>query len=307
MHTIVMTGATSGFGAQAARAMTERDDRQLIIGSRSTPPDPSEDVLELDVTDLDSVRRFAAAVVRRIDPHGIDALVLNAGIILADDTSRTAAGIETTFCANHLAPYLIARLLLPHLAEGGRMVFTTSGTHDPATGAGLAVPRHADAELLAHPERDPNRHTIPAQAGQHAYTASKLCTVLTVRALNALPDSVSRSISAIAFDPGQVFGTGLARDLGRLRRTAWSVLGTPVGAPLRRLSPTLNSRAQAGAALARLALGSTSPPDGHHRYAALRRGQITWIEPSELARRDDVAEALWSASARMVGMQASLT
>ncbi|MEE4022464.1 SDR family NAD(P)-dependent oxidoreductase [Gordonia sp. PKS22-38] len=307
MHTIVMTGATSGFGALAARAMTEHDDVRLIVGSRSAPANPRGDVLELDVTDLDSVRRFADVVVRRLDPPGIDALVLNAGVILADDTSRTTAGIETTFCANHLAPYLIARLLLPHLAEGGRMMFTTSGTHDPTTGAGLAVPRHADAELLAHPERDPDRHTNPAQAGQHAYTASKLCTVLTVRALNALPDSASRSISAIAYDPGQVFGTGLARDLGRLRRTAWSVLGTPVGVPLRRLSPTLNSRAQAGTALARLALGSTSPPDGHHRYAALRRGRITWIEPSALARRGDVAESLWSASARMVGMQASLT
>lgn len=32
---------------------------------------------------------------------------------------------------------------------------TTSGAHDPATGAGLTQPRHADAELLAHPDRDP--------------------------------------------------------------------------------------------------------------------------------------------------------
>src|SRR5258708_961741 len=36
-------------------------------------------------------------------------------------------------------------------------------------------------------------------------------------------------------------------------------------------------------------------------YASLVKHRVTWPEPSELARRDDVMKALWRASAVMVG------
>jgi hypothetical protein len=67
------------------------------------------------------------------------------------------------------------------------------------------------------------------------------------------------------------------------------------------LVPRFNSVEAAGGALADLALGKTRPPAGHI-YAALRRGRITWPEPSDLARRDDVMEALWRDSAALVGL-----
>ncbi|MPZ54880.1 MAG: hypothetical protein GEU79_19505 [Acidimicrobiia bacterium] len=105
----------------------------------------------------------------------VDALVLNAGMVLPDVTGRTVDGFETTFAVNHLAHYLLLRLLLTALADQAIVVLTTSGTHDPANNAVLAPPRHADAELLAHPDRD----TRVPKAGEHAYTASRLCTVLT--------------------------------------------------------------------------------------------------------------------------------
>jgi hypothetical protein len=105
----------------------------------------------------------------------------------------------------------------------------------------------------------------------------------------------------IAFDPGQVFGTGLARDLAVPLRIAWAVLGTPLGGPLWRLNQNLNTRAAAGQALARLALGTVTPPEGRI-YAALRRGRFTWPDPSLLARRDDLAHKLWIDSARLAGL-----
>ena len=140
-------------------------------------------------------------------------------------TGRTVDGFETAFAVNHLAHYLLLRLLLPSLAHGAIVVLTTSGTHDPDTKAGLAPPRHADADLLAHPERDPDRDTKPNKAGQHAYTASKLCAVLTARSLSEHPDVRARGIRAVAYCPGQVFGTGLAKSLALPLRTAWAVLG----------------------------------------------------------------------------------
>lgn len=297
MTTIVMTGGSAGFGAIAVQRLTQSAGTRLLVGARS----PSADTVPLDLTRLDSVRAFARSVGEQLDDTRIDALLLNAGTVLPDDTGRTADGYETTFAVNHLAHYLLMRLLMPALADEARVVLTTSGTHDPATGASLAVPRHADAELLAHPDRDPDRHTRQRKAGEHAYTASKLCTVLTARSLHAHPDIQARRITVIAYDPGQVFGTGLARDLATPLRIAWAVLGTPLGAPLRRLNRNLNTRTAAGQALAKLALGTVTPREGR-TYAALRRGQLTWPDPSALARRDDLAQALWINSARLVGL-----
>jgi NAD(P)-dependent dehydrogenase (short-subunit alcohol dehydrogenase family) len=270
MTTIVMTGGNSGFGAMTAQQLTRQPSTRLLLGART----PSDDAIPLDLTSLDAVRAFAGSVRERLGDSRIDALVLNAGGIRPDDTGRTGDGYETTFVVNHLAHYLLLRLLLPALADGARLVLTTSGTHDPATGASLATPRHADAALLAHPDRDTGRHPERKKAGEHAYTASKLCAVLTARFLTQHPDIQPRRITAVAYDPGQVFGTGLARDLSLPRRIAWSVLGTPLGAPLRRLKRDLNTRAAAAQGLADLVLGSVHPPQGRS-YAALRRATLT--------------------------------
>ena len=217
---MVMTGGTSGLGAIAAERLMLSGNARLILGARR--PTSVGESIPLDLTELDSVRAFAASVRERLGDTPVDSLVLNAGVIRPDITGRTVDGFETTFAVNHLAHYLLLRLLLPALADRAIVVLTTSGTHDPANHAGLAPPRHADAELLAHPDRDPDRDPRPRKAGEHAYTASKLCAVLTARSLSAHPEVQTRRLTVVAYDPGQVFGTGLAKDLsfpcGRLGR-----------------------------------------------------------------------------------------
>jgi NAD(P)-dependent dehydrogenase (short-subunit alcohol dehydrogenase family) len=300
VSTMVMTGGTSGFGAIAAERLTLSGNTRLILGARL--PTSVGESIPLDLTELDSVRAFATSVCERLGETPVDALVLNAGGVLPDVTGRTVDGFETTFAVNHLAHYLLLRLLLPTLADGATVVLTTSGTHDPANRAGLAPPRHANADLLAHPDRDPDRDPRPRKAGEHAYTASKLCAVLTARWFSELPDVQARRLTVVAYCPGQVYGTGLTKDLSFPRRIAWSLLGTPVlGWPLRRFNHNLNSRTAAGNALADLALGLSTPPNGR-TYAALRRGRLTWPDPSEQARRDEPAQALSNDSARLVGL-----
>ncbi|WP_222871093.1 hypothetical protein [Nonomuraea sp. PA05] len=331
MSTIVMTGGTSGFGAVAAGRLARTGGVRLILGSRRSGPfrlagaGPGSgsgtfrpagagsgsgtfrpagavELLPLDLARLTSVRAFAASLRELLGGTSVDALLLNAGMILPDVTGRTTDGFETTFAVNHLAPYLLARLLLPVLEDKAVVVLTTSGTHDPATGASLTPPRHADARLLAHPDRDPGLDLRPAKAGEHAYTASKLCAVLTARSLAAGRDGGGRRLSVVAYDPGQVFGTGLAKDLRLPLRAAWAVLGSPVlRRPLSRLNPHLNSRTAVGDALADLALKLAAPPDGHV-YAALRHARLTWPDPSEAARGAGQARALWDDSARLVGL-----
>jgi NAD(P)-dependent dehydrogenase (short-subunit alcohol dehydrogenase family) len=296
MRTIVMTGGTSGFGAVTSDLISATPDTRLLLGARGTAPDGIES-LPLDLMKLSGVRSFAASVVERLGGAEIDALVLNAGTLNRDVDGRTPDGFETTFTVNHLAQYLLLRLLLGNLARGATVILTTSGTHDPAEGASLPIPQHADARLLAHPDRDRSGQDKPGLAGRRAYTASKLCNVLTARAVAAVPEAQARQITGIAYCPGQTPGTGLVRNMPLPLRTAWRVFGSP----LRMLVPQFNSREAAGQALADLALGRIRPPAGGY-YAALRRGELTWREPSELARRDDVMYELWRDSANLAGV-----
>jgi NAD(P)-dependent dehydrogenase (short-subunit alcohol dehydrogenase family) len=244
------------------------------------------------------VRSFASAVEQRLGGTRIDALVLNAGRA-GHAGRRTADGFETTFAVNYLAHYLLLRLLMPRLAADARVVLTTSGTHDPAERAPLPTPRHADARLLAHPDRDPERDASARTAAGRAYTSSKLCIVLLARAFATRPEAIARRFTVVAYDPGRTPGTGLMRDSGAALNLLWRALGAPL---LWRLVPRANSRSQAGCMLGDLALGSVAPPRGRV-YAALRRGRLTFPALSEHAHRDDWMELLWQDSAALLGLE----
>lgn len=180
----VMTGGTSGFGAVAATELTDAGVEVLHLSRR-----PGPGTVTADLARLDSVVAGAEALDALRGEREIDALVLNAGMVRFDDEGRTGDGLETTFAVNYLAHFVLLRALLPALARDALVVVTTSGTHDPETGAGFATPRHASARLRAHPEDDPDRDPRTKRAGEHAYTASKLCLVLLARVVRADPTS----------------------------------------------------------------------------------------------------------------------
>jgi 2-alkyl-3-oxoalkanoate reductase len=296
MRTIVMTGATSGLGAVAAGRILAAPDTRLLLGARRAGP-PGAETLELDLARLDSVRSFAARVRERLGGDDIDALVLNAGRAGRAE-HPTLDGFEPTFAINHLAHYLLLRLLEDRLAPRATVVLTTSSTHDPDQKAPIPPPRHAHAWLLAHPDRDPERDQTPRDAHGRAYTSSKLCNLLTARALAASRQAREQQLTVVAYDPGRTPGTGLMRDQGRAINALWKLLGSRL---LRPAVPHANSPEAAGGALAELALGATPPPPGRV-YASLRTSGLEWPEPSELARRDDVMHALWRDSAELVGL-----
>lgn len=282
-----MTGGTSGLGQIAARRIGAEPGTRLLLGARGG----GERGLPLDLSRLASVRDFAGAVERETGTSEIDVLVLNAGTQFARADGRTEDGFETTFAVNHLAHYLLLRLLLPKLAPGATVVITTSDTHDPKV-IPFGAPRTLDPESLAHP---PSRGDTRFGTGFRAYAASKLGNLLTARALAVLPETAERRLRAIAYNPGLTPGTGLARGYPVWGRLAF-MAGKAV-APLARLATV----EQAGDALADLALGRAVPPPGRV-YASLVRRQVTWPDPSELARRDDVMRLLWRESARMTGL-----
>jgi len=147
-HIIVMTGATSGLGAAALKRLTAQPNTEIIVGARGSRDIAGATVLPLDLSSLESVRTFAEAVKERLGDAQINALILNAGAQFRQE-QRSADGFEMTVAVNHLAHYLLARLLMPCMAEGGRLVITTSDTH----GQWPLAPKTLDPEALAHPQK----------------------------------------------------------------------------------------------------------------------------------------------------------
>lgn len=223
-------------------------------------------------------------------------LVLNAGAQYLNVDQRSAGGFEITVVVNHLAHYLLARRLLPTMAEGGRLVITTSDTHDPAIMP--LAPRTLDPQALAHPEK-----TGGLGAGMRAYAASKLCNLLTARSLDALDQVRDHGITVIAYNPGLTGGTALSRSQPRLAQ-ALSPLMFPLFGLLARFRSQyyMGTPERAGEVLAELASGNVTPPPGRV-YVSLVRGEVTFPDPSELARSDDARDRLWRESEGMTGVR----
>src|ERR1700726_4098813 len=170
MNTIVMTGATSGIGKGAAEQIRKTPGVQLVIGARVAPPDGRE-VLPLDLAHLESVRAFVQQAEAWLGDRPINGLVLNAATQFGNIDQRTVDGFETTFAVNHLAHYLLLRLLTPRLAQNAVVVITTRNSHDPLTNP-LAPPTHADALPAGSTPRRTGPQNAPGTGG-HA----RLCGV----------------------------------------------------------------------------------------------------------------------------------
>lgn len=293
---IVMTGATGGIGAEALNHFTKLNNIKVYVGARGsgrTLPEGAE-AFPLDLSSLQSVRSFADAVKQRLANAKIDVLVLNAGIQAADHGRRSEEGFELTFATNHLSHYLLARLLEPNLAQGGRIIITTSDAHDPKViGFG---PKTINIAELTHP-------TEHSPKGMALYAVTKLCNLLTARSLEK-EFGMHRNIDVIAFNPGLSGDTSLMGKQSALVK----LLLPPVRLLFYAISifkPAffMGTAKRSGESLAELALGKVILPAGKI-YASLVRGKLTFPDPSTLAQSDSVRDLLWKESAKLVGLPA---
>jgi NAD(P)-dependent dehydrogenase (short-subunit alcohol dehydrogenase family) len=288
MKTVVMTGGTAGFGAVAAKRIADTPNTKLILGARDTK-NSWTDALQLDLARLSNVRSFVQALTKNLGRKKIDILILNAGAQFANTRQRTEDGFESTFAINHLAHYLLLRLLTPSLAQNATVVITTSDVHDPNMNP--LGPKKLDPETLAHPNGK-GKGFIP---GFRAYSSSKLCDLLTARAFEASTGAQTNGMRVIAYNPGLTPDTSLYR--------AWPWWGKLMMASAYAVRPLagINTIEQAGNAIADLALGTIVPPTGRI-YASLVKGRLTWPDPSELAQSNAATKELWAESAHMVGL-----
>ena len=137
---VIVTGANSGVGYEAARAFAIKG-AHVVFASRSQEraeaavaklrqqsPDVTVEIILLDLADLAAVHEFARSYNAHHDR--LDILVNNAGI-MAIPYRQTADGFEMQFGTNHLGHFALTGLLLePILAtEGARVVTVSSMLH----------------------------------------------------------------------------------------------------------------------------------------------------------------------------------
>jgi len=141
-RTVVVTGANSGLGFEATRALADHgatvvmacrsEDRAESAAAevRETVPDAEFDVRACDLASLASIRSFAEAFLADYDD--LHALCNNAGV-MAIPRSETEDGFETQFGVNHLGHFALTGHLLDRVvATPGetRVVTHSSGLHE---------------------------------------------------------------------------------------------------------------------------------------------------------------------------------
>jgi 3-hydroxy acid dehydrogenase / malonic semialdehyde reductase len=123
--TAIVTGASSGIGASTVRKLREAGVR-VAAGARRLERVEADVALPLDVTDEASSEAFVVAAVAELG--GIDILFNNAGLALGrapfdESTPEDEAAVIHTNVDGVLR---ITRLCLPHIRDGGHILFMGS-------------------------------------------------------------------------------------------------------------------------------------------------------------------------------------
>ncbi|XP_073526414.1 uncharacterized protein [Phyllobates terribilis] len=212
--TAIITGATSGIGAETARVLAKRGAR-LVLPARSYKaaeeararilaeiPAAQVIVMALDLSSLASVRKF----VREFESMDLplNLLISNAGKF-SHQHAISEDGIEMTFATNYLGHFLLTKLLMTKMAETaketgvqGRVVNVTSGIHTWFSGDMFEY-----LKLITKSKSDYD--------ATRAYSLSKLANVLHTKELSRKFKEMEANVSVNCVHPG-IVRTRITRD-----------------------------------------------------------------------------------------------
>ena len=136
----IVTGANSGIGYETALALADKGATVIMacrnlekantaeLQCRQAIPGSDIRVMQLDLADLESVRRLSAAF--HVEYERLDLLINNAGVMFPP-YGKTAQGFETQFGVNHLGHFALTGLLLDLLLQtpGSRVATVSSMLH----------------------------------------------------------------------------------------------------------------------------------------------------------------------------------
>ena len=261
---VLVTGASSGIGLVAARALAAQGATVVMHGRNAAKTAAAaatvKGKVETAIADLSSmaqVRKLAADIKSRF-PR-LDVLLNNAGAI-NQKRIATADGFELTFAANHLAYFLLTTELLPLLGPGARIVNVAS-----------------EASRAAKLDLD-DLQGERGYSGWTAYANSKLENILfTFELARRLP----KGVTANALHPGAI-ASNFAQNAGWMG-VAWKLF-----------SPFL--RTEEKGARTSIYLASSPEVEGvSGKYFIDCREK----RPRREADDADLARKLWEASERL--------
>jgi protochlorophyllide reductase len=228
--TVVITGASSGVGLQAAKALSNkgwhvvmacRNRAKTEQAAQSVGMSPEHyTIIHLDLASLESVWQFVTDF--RTSGRSLDALVCNAAVYLPllKEPLRSADGYELSVATNHLGHFLLCHLMLEDLKNSSssepRLVILGTVTANPKELGGKipipAPPNLGDLQGMAAGFKAPISMIDGKQfKSGKAYKDSKLCNVLTMRELHRRFHE-STGIVFSSLYPGCVATTALFRN-----------------------------------------------------------------------------------------------
>jgi NAD(P)-dependent dehydrogenase (short-subunit alcohol dehydrogenase family) len=298
----VVTGGTSGIGAETARVLAlagaevTLTGRNVEAGERlarviaERDADASVRVVRMDLSDLDSVRGFA-----RSWTGPLHLLINNAGVMALPTRMLNPAGHELQFATNHLGHFTLAVALHSALAAGARESVVTDGALGHARIVSLSSRGHLRSDIdfddidFEHRPYDP----------LIAYGQSKTANVLF--AVGAAGRWAGDGITANAVHPGAILETNLSRHIppkilltiGASNQQAYKTIGQGAATTvLVAISPALSD--VAGAYFEDCQRSEVIGPDDPD-IVSHPRG-VAWY-----ALDQDRAGRLWELSERLIG------
>jgi len=273
-RTIIITGASDGIGASAARTLAAQGENVVVVGRSAAKTaqiagEIGADHFVADFAELAQVRRLAAELKEKY-PR-IDVLANNAGGIMGD-RQLTVDGHEKTFQVNHLAPFLLTTELLDVLTASHTKVINTSSV------ANSIFARFDIDDLDAERKYSTNR----------AYGNAKLANILFTSELHRRYHDAG--ISTAAFHPGGV-ATNFAAESTSPMRVAYTSF-------LKRFMLTPEQGADTLVWLANGTPGADWTSGGYYAKRALSKA-------NKLAYDGALARQLWDRSEAMVAPKAS--
>ena len=273
-RTFVVTGGNSGIGLAAARELARAGGRVVLAvrdparGAQAAATIAGAvEVRSLDLADLASVRAFAE------EWEGpVDVLVNNAGV-MATPERRTKDGFELQIGTNHLGPFALTNLLLPHVTD--RVVTVSSGAH-----------RAGSIRL----------DDLNWERGRYqrwlAYGQSKLANLLFTLELQRRLAEAGSDVRAVAAHPGWA-ATNLQHHTESRLQDGFMAIGNRLWAQ----SDTMGALPTLYAATQDIPGGGYVGPDGF----AEQRGHPRLVGRSKAAADEETARRLWARSEELTG------
>ncbi|MDZ8136678.1 MAG: protochlorophyllide reductase [Nostoc sp. DedQUE04] len=311
--TVVITGASSGVGLYAAKALAERGwyvvlaCRDLAKAQKAAQsveiPYNSYTSIHIDLGSLESVRQFVKNF--RATGKSLDALVCNAAIYmpLIKEPLRSPEGYELTVTTNHLGHFLLCNLMIEDLKKSSlepRLVILGTVTHNPDELGGKIPPRPdlGDLQGFAQGFKEPismidGKKFEPVKA----YKDSKVCNVLTMRELHERYHQ-STGIVFSSLYPGCVAETPLFRNHYPLFQKIFPLFQ-------KYITGGYVSQELAGERVATVVADPEYNQSGVYWSWGNRQkkdGKSFVQKVSPQARDDEKGDRLWELSAKLVGL-----